>query len=158
MLVCLNLSSMILTMNYTLSSVGFLHFLPYLSKTGHLVEVRFLGAGFDIFFISSPCTWSGNFVHWPGWNQRTLSVLGRLKLAQRDIALEELWTVILSDQVNLPRKPFLNRLRVSRPYDMVLAQPVSSNQHLACISSIQGSVTEMALDLPLSSDLWMIIT
>lgn len=53
MLVCLNLRSMILTMNYTLSSVGFLHFLPYLSKTGHLVEVRFLGAGFDMFFISS---------------------------------------------------------------------------------------------------------
>lgn len=158
MLVCLNLRSMILTMNYTISSVGFLHFFPYLCKTGHLMEVRFLGADLYRFFIPSPSTWSGDFVHRPGCNQRKPSVLGRLTLTQRDIALEELWTVILSDQVNLPRKPFLNRLRKSRPYYMVLAQPVSSNQHLAWIWPIQGSVTEMALGLPPSSDLWMIIT
>lgn len=149
MLVCLNLRSMILTMNYTISRVGFLHFFPNLCKTDHLMEVRFLGADLYIFFIPSPSTWSGNFVHLSlaGWNW-----------PRETLSWEELWTVILRDQVNLPRKPFLNRPGKSRPYYMVLAQPVSSNQHLARIWSTQGSVTEMALGLPPSSDLWMIVT
>lgn len=44
------------------------------------------------------------------------------------------------------------------PYRMVLAKPVSPNQHLAGVRSVQAPVTETALDLSPSSDLWVIIT